>query len=115
VNEVKICTFTNPVGIPMAAKLVPVGRRYGKDMCCINDEGVAFQNGPQPMVEFYDLRWDHTALGQFISRYYVSTLRERPIGGLCLDGGVPDWHISERNFSFVMFELDLCYPRANGG
>jgi len=115
VNEVKICTFTNPVGIPMAAKLVPVGRRYGKDMCVEHLPLPNHELKDDPMVEFYDLRWDHTALGQFISRYYVSTLLGRPISGLCLDGGVPDWHISERNFSFVMFELDLVYPRSNQG
>lgn len=47
----------------------------------------------QPLVEFYDRRYPHTPDGQFVSRYYESTLLERMDLGLNLDGGIPDWRI----------------------
>ena len=52
----------------------------------------------EPVVEFFDARYDHTIYGQFISSYYKSTLLERDESGnpcgLCLDGGVPNWNVS---------------------
>ena len=43
-------------------------------------------------VKFYDARFEHTDLGQFVSSYYIDTVLEVD-GGLCLDGGVPYWSI----------------------
>jgi len=67
-------------------KIINTGDRYGRDDCLINHDA--------PMIEFYDPRYQHTSHGQFVSRYYVSTILERDTGGLCLDGGVPDWCVS---------------------
>ena len=53
------------------------------------------------MVEFYDRRYMHTNYGQFIGRYYLETLLERNIVGLCLDGGVPSWSLSAHDFAQV--------------
>jgi hypothetical protein len=53
------------------------------------------QEDSKPAVEFYDARYEHTALGQFVSRYYVETLIERQAGvELRLDMKIPEWTIS---------------------
>lgn len=87
---------TNKDGNVFAAKLVPAGGRYGRNDCLVADE---------PMVEFYDAEYagkaGFDAEGQFVSRYYISTLeKDAPrLGryGLCLDGGIPKWQISAEN------------------
>jgi hypothetical protein len=58
------------------------------------------------LVEFYDLRYTEgfTPDGQFISSYYLSTLKEqssRPNTGLDLMGDVSSWKIDARAFSLV--------------
>jgi hypothetical protein len=47
-------------------------------------------------VEFYDTRYPHTILGQFITGYFASTLVDggESEGGLILDGGQPNWRIN---------------------
>ena len=80
-------------------RIVENGDAYGKDMCLTHDEA-------DPLVEFYDADASFNdgpknigmKLGQFVSRYYMSTLMNDgdPIGdghGFCLDGGVPKWVI----------------------
>lgn len=49
-----------------------------------------------PLVEFFDTRFPHTPLGQFVSRYYASTLLEAaPFeSAFVLDGGNPQWQVS---------------------
>lgn len=73
--------------------------RYGLDDCLTHDGG--------PMVEFYDATYagpDFGPRGQFVSRYYLSTLMDRrgmpglyAEYGLCLQGDVPEWVVSARN------------------
>lgn len=71
-----------------AIRLVQFGDNYGQRDKLIHDN-------VDPMVEFFDTRFPHTPLGQFVSRYYLSTLLERQDNvGLCLDGGVPSWSVS---------------------
>jgi hypothetical protein len=56
-------------------RVVGDGDAYGRDMALTH-------SGNDPLVEFYDRRWDHDTdpdgerLGQFISRYRLSTLME---------------------------------------
>lgn len=69
-----------------AVRLVHKGEGYGLDNEVIHDEA-------EPLVEFFDTRSEHTDLGQFVSRYFRSTLLEGEEGGLCLQGGVPSWVI----------------------
>ena len=69
-----------------AVRIVEKGDKYGLDDCMDNDG--------TPLVEFYDTRYEHTDLGQFVSRYLLGTLTEGE-GGLNLDGGVPSWNINE--------------------
>lgn len=79
-------------------RLVNTGERYGRDDCLVNDKA--------PMVEFYDSRYTDPSFGergQFVSRYYVSTLLERPHHvGLCLDGGIPEWSVSAEGMQQVL-------------
>jgi hypothetical protein len=44
-------------------------------------------------LKFYDARFEHDNLGQFVASYYVSTIMEVD-GGLDLYGGVPSWSLS---------------------
>lgn len=67
-------------------RLVRRGERYG-----LNND--ITHNEDDPLVEFFDTRNEHTNLGQFVSRYFRSTLLESEEGGLCLQGGEPRWNI----------------------
>jgi hypothetical protein len=62
--------------------------------------------GEKALVEFYDARYPHTEFGQFVSRYYVSTILGTDgygsaEGGLSLDGGVPEWTVSANDMDTV--------------
>ena len=77
-------------------RVVNTGDTYGLDDCLVN-------NGAE-LVEFYDKRYMHTSRGQFVSRYYVSTLL-RGNGypnGLCLDGRVDEWVVSGDGMAQVL-------------
>ena len=80
--------------IPWTVVILFKGDKYGLDNCLIHDS-------LEPLVEFYDRRYDFdksedgVVLGQFVSRYNMSTLREHTPGvGLNLHGGVSNWSIS---------------------
>lgn len=83
----------NPFQVPIVARFVRKGDRYGREGCLIHNE-------EEPLVEFYDGRYDFDKwtgfVGQFISRYCLSTIVGHE-GGLCLDGGVPEWILSGEN------------------
>jgi len=61
------------------------------------------------LVEFYDATYaNHPGFveqnggdprGQFVARYYLSTLKEHPDRGICLHGGSPDWTINRQNLA----------------
>lgn len=61
-------------------RVVEDGDAYGRDMALTH-------SGDDPLIEFYDRRWDFETdpdgvpLGQFISRYRLSTLMEPGPGG----------------------------------
>ena len=83
-------------------RIVRKGDKYGRDDCLTN-EG-------EPLVEFYDSRFDKHGCwmgrGQFVSRYYVSTILggEYP-NGLSLDGGIPEWTVSAEDMAAVQTYL----------
>lgn len=58
-------------------------------------------NKDEPMVEFYDDRYPHTEHGQFVSRYYVSTILERDNRGLCLEGAEPEWSVTAGDMAII--------------
>ncbi len=71
-------------------RIVNTGDKYGRKDQLTNDK--------QQMVEFYDSRYDHAdwmGRGQFVSRYYTSTiLNGQYTNGLSLNGGIPAWTVS---------------------
>ena len=83
--------FTNSEGRIFGVRIIRKGDRYGLDDCLTVDGA--------PMVEFYDATYRGPKFGprgQFVSRYYASTLLEGGRGrkeGLCLHGGEPVWSI----------------------
>jgi hypothetical protein len=69
-----------------AVRLVQRGDAYG-----LNDQ--LTHDKDEPLVEFFDTRYPHTPLGQFVSRYNLDTLLGSE-GGINLDGGIPAWSVS---------------------
>lgn len=87
----KFMTVVNQNGIPFHVRLVEQGEKFGLERCLTHDN-------INPLVEFYDARYTKgfDLLGQFVSRYYLSTLlRIEERGGLCLNGEILDWYIDE--------------------
>ena len=84
---------TNNHGITFNVRHVGIGDKWGIDGC--------YTNGTTPMVEFYDTRGPYQELGQFVSRYYVSTILGH-VGGLDLHGGCKDWALDADNMIAVI-------------
>ena len=78
--------------------IVNTGDNYGLNMCLLNVKA--------PMVEFYDGRYPHVhaPYGQFVSRYYISTILNGNLDstGLCLDGRIPAWNVSAEDMAQVI-------------
>jgi hypothetical protein len=72
-------------------KLIRAGDKYGLEDCLTHDG--------DPMLEFYDPRYQHTPIGQFVSRYYVKTLIEGDDTGLMLDGHHNDWQVDQKQMT----------------
>jgi ABC-type uncharacterized transport system ATPase subunit len=69
------------------AGIVEKGDRYGRNNCLLHGED-------EPLVEVYDAEYPHTEYGQFISRYYMSTLLDGfQHSGIDLMGYEPKWKI----------------------
>lgn len=93
---------TNDEGRVFNVRVVREGDRYGLNDCLEHDKA-------DPMIEFYDATYEGERFGprgQFVSRYYLSTLAQstsgvcrvaRSTGGLCLHGGSSVWHVSAAN------------------
>lgn len=82
-------------------RIVFTGDKYGKDNCLTSDAS-------EPFVEFYDNHQNKAVfgeLGQFVTRYSLSTLIESTRHGLCLDGGIPEWSVSADEFSLIQKQL----------
>ena len=71
------------------------------------------------VVEFYDRRHDFTPDGQFVSDYFVSTLRAGypriQKSGLDLHSGVPSWTIDGATMARVISWLEAECNAANDG
>lgn len=85
-----------------AVRVVERSEKYGLNDALTHESDV-------PLVEFYDTRYGHTDLGQFVSRYSLDTLLNHE-GGLCLDGGVPNWNIYGAAMTKVVTWLNANYP-----
>lgn len=80
----------NTNGREFLVRVVRKGDRYGLDDCLTHDK-------PEPLIEFYDLKYAGTKFGergQFVSRYYASTIAKHVPGvGLDLHMGVDGWKV----------------------
>jgi hypothetical protein len=91
--------------------LVRKGDRYGMNNSITH-------NRQEPLVEFYDVRYKgpgNSTVGQFVSRYGLSTLDNREPGGLMLDGGVKDWSIDKRSLGEALKSVNLALVSLNTG
>jgi len=94
-KEIKMITVSK-----FNVRVVNQGDKYGRDFCLTHDSD-------RPLVEFYDARYPHTEFGQFVSRYYVSTILGTDgwggtESGLCLDGGnANEWSVSAEDMATV--------------
>lgn len=85
------------VGIFNVRVVLP-GDKYGRDDCFTLEEG------EEALVEFYDGTQDPAKFGdrgQFVARYFASTITNTPDQGLNLHGGVPSWFVSQENMRRV--------------
>ena len=87
---------TTTLNARFAARLVFQGERYGRHRCLVHGE-------PEPMVEVYDRNycghsWEagsFSPIGQFVNRYYVSTILGHSSHPLDLDAGVKAWTVDQ--------------------
>lgn len=85
-------TVTNSQGVPFNVRLCRVGDSYGLKQCLINEY-------KEPMIEFYDARYmdgRFEELGQFVSRYLLSTFLQVE-NGVDLYSGVDAWTVNGDN------------------
>ena len=90
----------NDAGRAFNIVLVRGGDRYGLNDCLVNE-------AVEPMVEFYDATYEDDerfvkGRGQFVARYYLSTLTERRGGGLDLCGHEPAWKVTGQNVAVAL-------------
>lgn len=99
--------------IGWTARILRSGDAYGLNNCLLWDSD-------KPGVEFYDRRYPHTALGQFVTRYYVDTLlgrdewgsdiRKGP--GLSMQSDIPDWSLNSKSCRVVGDWLEKFCPES---
>lgn len=104
--SILVTRVVNDQGRVFNVVLVPIGGAYGRNALFLNE-------GREAMVEFYDAavendeRFDK-GRGQFITRYYLSTLtgRENNLQGLDLCGHVPEWKLTGQNVSEALAAIE---------
>jgi len=93
-RDLETLRVVNAMGRPFNVRIVRQGGGYGADDCLTHDNA-------DPLVEFYDAAADPAKFGprgQFVSRYFLSTLEGRSVpAGLNLHGGVSVWRVSAAN------------------
>ena len=105
--------YDNERGQPWTIRIVDKGDKYGREDCLTYDKD-------EPVVEFYDADNPHTidapsgtVLGQFVSRYYISTIADGGSGGLDLMGYEPKWKMNSLVMDNVRAYL-MEYARSEG-
>jgi hypothetical protein len=84
----KTLEITTARGIPMTIVLLETGVASERTP---GWSGITFG---QPVLEFYDARYDFTQYGQFAGDYYASSLFARPAGSiLMLETSIDDWTV----------------------
>lgn len=92
-----------PSGRTFNVVVVPPGGAYGRG-------GVLTNDSSEPLVEFWDATHADSRgfgpLGQFVSRYYLSTLAASDLSyGLDLDGGVAVWKVEPISLAAALESL----------
>ena len=114
--KTQVATVTNTNGFSFNVVVVANGDTYGLHDCLTHE-------GKDPLVEFYDTQHPHTEHGQFVSRYYLSSLLgedgwSKPARGrgLNLYGGVPEWSLdaSAVNAAMDAVEAHVAKPAKRG-
>jgi hypothetical protein len=125
ITKNRIVTFIDPESNrKWNVRLLIKGDKYGLDDCLtygekgwdyyLKRDGGGWEQEmkeQQPSVEFYDAhnnaKEDFGPRGQFVSRYYLSTLNEREENeGLNLCGHEPVWSVSGVFMDAVMAEIN---------
>lgn len=99
-------TFTTDAYRTFAVRLLPAGARLGT--------GPVSNDSPDPVVEFWDTTYardtndgTYGVLGQFVSRYRLSTLLAVR-GGLCLEGSASvAWSLDNATLTAVQDWLSI--------
>ena len=88
----KITEVVNDDGRTFTVRILHEGDNYGLNDCLVHEKS-------ETIIEFFDKTHveGFTPLGQFVSRYYLSTLEEGPNHGINLYGGVDGWEVSAQN------------------
>jgi hypothetical protein len=83
-------------------RVVSKGQKYGLNNCLTHDS-------LDPLVEFYATKWaskDFGPFGQFVSRYYLSTILDGKKGhGLALWSDVPEWTLEASEMDYIKATL----------
>jgi len=94
---IKLLDVQGVTGVPIRVVIIPV-KEASPNFPHVKRED-------EDLIEFYDRRYQHTPDGQFITRYFTSTLLETqagiPVGGLDLYGGESAWKIDGRTMKTV--------------
>lgn len=88
--------------------VIEAGEKFGAT-------GLLTHRGPDPLIEFWDTSQDPDKFvgGQFVSRYFASTLLERDQArGLILHGASPNWRIDAADLVEVLTALGFEVPKA---
>lgn len=85
--------FDSPSGFRMRANLVLKGDQLRKDYADVHPV-------EEPLIRFYDLRYQSESGGQLMSSYYLATFLDVK-DGLQLDGGVPGWALDRQQVAKV--------------
>lgn len=119
----KVRVFVDPESnLKWLVCVVCPGDAYGIQNSLIHKDELKMGN----LIEFYDVQYanprfsDRRNLGQFVSRYYQSTLIESEQGqrpatqtGLCLDGSVERWNVSSQMMKEVMSWINHQFPQSS--
>ena len=101
-KDAVLVTVNGVDGRAFNVRLVLKGGAYGRDNCLTHSES-------EPLVEFHDAKHAGDTfgpLGQFVSRYYRSTLLGASENcGLNLHGGEPAWSIPAEEMKRVLDAL----------
>lgn len=96
---IKVLQVTNEdTGVKFNVRLLEQGEAWGADDKLRYEE-------EEPAIEFYDARYPHTILGQFITRYNIRSIAEHR-GELLLYADVKAWRITRANIEEIVDWLE---------